>query len=210
VERVDDFVKAALEASVYVAPLDYGLTREELREIARQAGLHAGETDDAIDRVGRSMYLGQGRLLPETDAGWGLSADFNVDRNPDYRNSEAFDFVRVELQNVAKKMGVASARIARDVLVERGVAKAIDRNALQIAITVHVLARIFAEKDGTIAHAQNKESWILPSKQLAMRTGRFPLKERPLLAKVYPLVRDAIARRSDGWKCPDLVDSGFV
>src|SRR5262249_7258782 len=135
---------------------------------------------------------------PEAQGGWGLNADFNFDREPDYRNSNAFEFVRVELQNVSKQVGAASARISRDVLAQRGVAKGIDRLALQIAISVLVLDGTFEEKDGVIAHAPNKENWILPSKQLAMRNGRIEKQQRPPLAKAYPLVKDVIARRSDG------------
>ena len=42
------FVRAALECSVYLAPLDPGLSYEDLLVVGKAAGYQEGEIDDAI------------------------------------------------------------------------------------------------------------------------------------------------------------------
>jgi hypothetical protein len=47
-QQVITFLKAALECSVFVSPLDPGLTGEEIGEIGRRAGYQDGEINDAL------------------------------------------------------------------------------------------------------------------------------------------------------------------
>jgi hypothetical protein len=124
-----------------------------------------------------------------------LSADFNHEFDGDYRDIKAFEFVRTELLELARELGEAAAKLNRDVLVERGVAKGLDRRQLELAITVTTRDGIFEEKDGMVGHGRGKINWVLPSVQAKSKT---PWKPRSSwLNKVVPIVDDVISRRTD-------------
>src|SRR5688500_1794901 len=84
------FVKAALQCSVYAAPLDYGLTEDELIEVGSRAGFQAGELRDAIEHAAAPRFWGDTRIKPAGDGFWN---NFNFELEPDLRNLGAFDFV---------------------------------------------------------------------------------------------------------------------
>ncbi|HEU4407792.1 MAG TPA: hypothetical protein VFS43_21185 [Polyangiaceae bacterium] len=198
-KEVDDFIVSALEASILVSPRDHGLTREELMEAGQRAGFKVGELSDGIVRVWANRRLGQPKLRLEKSGPMRLCADFNFPFEPEYRDVEAFEFIRRELQNLAAEVGEASAKLSRDVFVERGVAQGYKREALEVAITVTVLDEILEEKEGVVRHGDGKSNWILPSRQLASREhlhGR--AIRRKWLDTAYPVVQDIIARRADG------------
>ena len=135
-QEIVSFLKAALECSVLVSPLDPGLTVAELLEIGKGAGYQNGEVNDALQFV-TTAYLGAPKLLPSEQeaASW----VFLQPEEPEYRNFAAFDFVVEELNAMTRAEGGARAAIARDVLVERAIAKGIPRNDIEVAITWQAL-----------------------------------------------------------------------
>lgn len=198
-EGVDDFIVSALEASILVSPRDHGLTRDELLEAGQRAGFKVGELSDGVGRAQRVMSWGQSKLRIKKSDPTQLCADFNHPMDPEHRDIAAFDFIRREIRALAAEVGEAGARLSRDVLVERGVARGIKREALEVAITVTTLDDILEENEGVISHRRGRLGWILPSAQFeSRRHGRDFSYKRKWLAVALPLVQDVIARRSDG------------
>jgi hypothetical protein len=188
------FVKAALECSVYVAPLDPGLTDEELLEVGRRAGLQDGEIRDAIGEAAAQRYMGDKRLMPESTGMWG---QFNFPEQPDYRNMAAFDLVASELQAVARSQGAGAARIDRAVVVERAVAKQIPKVQVEAAITIWLIDRHLQEENGVLRFAPGRDRYPLPSEQ--QKSARPDLlRENVHRKRAFPLVKDVIERRTDG------------
>jgi len=188
------FVKAALECSVYVSPLDPGLTDEELHEVARRAGLQEGEVRDAIGEAAAQRYWGDKRLMPESTGLWG---QFNSPEQPDYRNIAAFDFVARELQAVSRSQGVGGARLDRAVVVERAVANQIPKTDVEAAITIWVIDRHLQDENGVLRFAPGRERYPLPSEQRGA-VGRGPIRANVHRQRAFPLVKDVVERRADG------------
>lgn len=195
---VADFVTSALEASILVSPRDHGLTLEEVLEVGQRAGFKPGELSDAIGRVRPAMRWGEKKMRLEKSGPTSLSADFNHATEPEFRDAEAFEFVRLELRTLAAEVGEAAARLSRDALVERAAARGLARGAVEVAITVTVMDEILEEVDGVIGHRRGRLNWVLPSTQLASRGRRDWTLKRKWLAMAMPLVQDVISRRSDG------------
>lgn len=186
------FLKAALECSVLLAPLEPGLSAQELGEIGRRAGYQDGEINDALPNVG-TAYFGVQRLLPSHHdlQFW----RFYFQEEPDYRNFTAFDFVVSQLNALVRSEGAARAAIERSVLVERGAAQGIPRHDIQAALTWQVMARQLHEKDGIVRFESQSGVRQLPSEQLKLHPQRH---RRPQRDRAYGLVKDVIARRTDG------------
>src|SRR5580692_4521599 len=91
-------------------------TKLDLR-VARYAGAN-GDAD---------LWPGRQAALPKPDND--AARDFSVPANPDFNNYAAFDFVVLEMDACIRAMGGGAARIPREVLIERGVAKNISRLA---------------------------------------------------------------------------------
>ena len=186
-------------ASILVLPRDHGLTREEVLEAGQRAGFKLGELSDAIGRVHPSTRWGQPRLRLEKAGPTRLCADFNHAMEPECRDAPSFEFVRRELQALATEVGEGAAKLPRDVLVERGVARGHKREALEVAVTVTVMDEILEESGGVIGHGRGKLTWILPSAQIdARRHGHDWSFKRKWLGVALPIVRDVISRRGDG------------
>lgn len=196
----DDFITAALRASILISPRDHGLTREEVLEAGKLAGFKPGELGDALQRSGVHARLGQPRLRVTALGAMGFGADFNHALDPEVRDVKAFEFIRRELQELAAEVGEANAKLDRDVLVSRGVAKGLDGHALEVAITVTVLDGILEETDGVVTHVRQRLKWILPSEQIASRERiqRMHVVKADNLAKALTIVKDVVARRDDG------------
>ena len=190
--EIISFIKAALECSVFVAPLEPGLTYEELVEIGRRAGDQPGELGDALPHATTRRW-GQKSLLPDamTLASW----QFITREDPEYRNIDAFDFVVAALISLAKAEGAALARLQRNVVVERAVAQLIPRHDIELAITYQVMANMLAEKDGVLSFPDGHVRGF-PSDQL--RNQPAYITNKPLRARAYPIVKDIVERRSDG------------
>jgi hypothetical protein len=191
-QQLISFLKAAIECSVYVAPLEPGLTHEELIEVGERAGYQQGEIGDALPRMATRSF-GK-RLLP--DASTAASWIFLSREEPDYRNFQAFDFVVAELNALARAEGAARALLQRSVMVERAVAKGIPRHDVEVAITYQVMANMLTEKDGILRFPNNHGPRGLPSEQL--NTGLPRGLPRPDRARAFPIVKDVIERRTDG------------
>ena len=129
-------LQAAIEASVYIAPTEPGLTGAELYEIGRRIGLKDGEIGDAMPRVASQYFGGRdGRLLLD-ELRWHMPGQLIFREDPDLRNPDAFDFIVSELSNLAREVGGGSARLDRSIMVERAVAGAIRRHDVEVAITL--------------------------------------------------------------------------
>ena len=196
-KELQDFVKVALECSVYVAPTKPGLSRAELVEIGKLVDFHEGELNDAIrlaEQAGSAVWNG-GKLVPvDVNPLWD---QFHHRTDPDFRVVKAFDYVHGELRDLARKLGTGKGSMDRAVLVERGVAKGLKAHDIEVAITVLHYAQHLAVQDGVVTLVRSREGYPLASEQLAS-SGNLPVRDRGLLRKVHPLVRDAVGRRSHG------------
>ena len=144
-----------IECSVFVAPLEPGLSYEEPIEVGKRANYQQGEVGDAL-RFVTTQHFGTKRLLP--DHGTAASWAFFTREEPDYRNFDAFDFVISELNALARAAGAASALMQRSVMVERAVAKGIPRHDVEVAITYQVMADILVERGAARFPAQPRRS----------------------------------------------------
>ncbi|MCC8955040.1 hypothetical protein H8B02_16810 [Bradyrhizobium sp. Pear77] len=191
-QQLIEFLKNALECSVLIAPLSPGLSFQELGEIGRRAGYQDGEINDALRHVG--VGRAGTRLLipsPQETSFW----RFYFHEDPDYRNFDAFDFVVTELNGLVRSEGIAKAAIERRVLVERAIAAGLARDDVQVAITWQVMAGQLLDADGIIKFANSTGVQQLPSVQLGFHPQR---QRRPHRERAYGLVKDIIARRTDG------------
>jgi hypothetical protein len=193
-QEIISFLKTALECSVYISPRDPGLTYEELVIIGTTAGYLEGEVHDALRHVG-IRFWGVPRIVPaeQETTQW----VFFFPEDPEYKDYAALDFVFDELNLLLRSEGEARAQIERNVLVERAVAaKGISRHNIEVAITWLVMGKQLAEKDDILRFAHRGAGVRqLPSVTRAMHRH---VDSKPQKARAYPLVKDIIARRSDG------------
>ena len=192
-QEIVSLLKAALECSVYVSPRDPGLTYEELAIIGTRAGYLEGEVNDALLHVG-IRFWGVPRIVPseQETTQW----VFFFPENPEYKDYAALDFVFEELNLLLRSEGEAGAEVERSVLVERAVAKSIQRHNIEVAITWLAMAKQLAEKDGILRFAHRGAGVRqLPSVTRAIHRH---VDSKPHKARAYPLVKDVIARRGDG------------
>lgn len=196
--KVEDFLLTALEASVYLAPLEPGLTAEELREVGRPLGFESGEISDGLRHHAVYPRYPDG-TFHTTDLLAHRLLDFE-ERDPDPRNVPAFDFVRGHLQQLARKVGKDKAKLTREALVAAGVAQGLDRHALEVAVTCSLISGTLAEgDDGAISNTGPNCRYDLASAiRESHRQARFPVTKREFLRKLLPLVQDVLSRRTDG------------
>lgn len=111
-QELPNFLKAALECSVFADPLNPGLTFIELKEVAKQAGYLDGEVNDAITRLDHTYAEDSNNLLPgkQTTVFWNM---YWQKDQPDFRNLEAFDFVYSEFNQALRELGAGGARLER-------------------------------------------------------------------------------------------------
>jgi len=193
--EVLDFLKFAIECSIFVAPTDPGLSHDEIVEAATQAGYLKGEIGDAFLGIGGSR-LSNNRFVPDTTmmTFWNI---FSFREEPDYRNLEAFDFVYLEMSALVRSEGIARAIIERSVLVERGVTKGISRQDLEVAITMLTMCGHMLTQ-GNLLKAKSASHYAqLPSAQRNNDPSR-SIMRKPTRAKAHPIVKDIILRRTDG------------
>ena len=193
--KIDDFLAAALECSIYVSPNEPGLTQQELVEACNRAGYKEGETRDAI--LGGDFSSApdeRSRLLPGRQRlpfiHW-----FHEIGEPDFRNEAAAEFVLLSMKEIVKEFGVGRGKIDRCVLVERGLGGGFSRHDMELAVTIYVLGGVLREKDGVLSFHSGKDGWVLPSGNPRHERQRRP---KPLRAMAHPIVTDLVARRSNG------------
>ena len=190
-QKVVAFIQAALECSIFVAPLEPGLSYDEIVEVSKRAGFQEGEVNDALPHVVHQTFGGDGRLEPNLQASH--FDIFNWTLEPELRNLQAFDFVFSEFNQLIKLVGGKAARIERSVIVERACSQGLSRNDVEVTITILLLTKQLAEKDNLLMRPHGGIYEPLPSEQ--RRTSTIP---RPNLARAFPIVKDIVERRSDG------------
>lgn len=193
--RLTAFFKTCLESSVYISPIDPGLTYEELLEVGSRVGHQQGEMQDALAQVG-SRHRGSARLLPSAvDTVMWLS--FLHPEDPDFRNPAAFDFVFDEVLKVVRENGARNAKIERNAVVERGVANGLPRTDVQAAVAVLILVGQATETNGILSLAPGAANLMTSTSQLAQHPAR-RAPRNDLRARAYALAKDVIDRRTDG------------
>lgn len=190
-QEIISFLRAALECSVFVDPIDPGLSYEEILEVGKRANYLPGEIGDEMKLV-TTQFMGSSRLLPDSNTM--VSWVFFNREDPEYRNFAAFDLVIAELNVLTRTEGAARALIERTVLVERAIANGIPHHDVELAITYLVMAKLITERDGVLRMPSGVRG--LPSEQL--RAGPNQTFRNPSRERAYPIVKDVIERRTDG------------
>jgi hypothetical protein len=192
-QEIVALLKAALECTIYLSPRDLGLTFQELAEVAKRAGYLDGEINDALRYAGDAVW-GKPRVMPaEHDL---IHLVFFFPEDPELKDYKALDCVFEELNFLMRSEGEARAQMSRSVLVERGVAKGISQQNMEVAIAWLVLTKKLNEKDDIVRFAQRgAQVQQLPS---VTRGGHRHVDKKPLRAQALPFVKDVIARRTDG------------
>lgn len=194
IEKVRTYIREALECSVFISPQQPGLTFEEIREVGARLGYQPGEIGDAMTRESLRSF-GRGSQLISPSQHTAINWKFFIPEEPEYRNFEAFDFVVSEFIALAKSLGAARAHIDRTTLVERACTNGLDRNDIEVAITIQLLSQYLSEKDGTLRVTHGVVGHPLPSEQV--RSIGYKTR-RDTRAQILPIVRDIISRRADG------------
>ncbi len=197
--EVVQILQAAIEASVYVAPTEPGLTVPELYEVGKRIGLKEGEIGDALPQVA-TLYFGrpnQRLLLPEQM--WHFAGNLIFAEEPDLRNVAAFDFVVAQLNELVREVGAGRAKIDRSVMLDRAQAQSISRHDLEIAITLMLLSGQLTEDDGALRFraAQGGERPLPSASRNQARVGHMR-QPKPARTRVMSHVKDVIERRTDG------------
>ena len=193
-QEIIALINAAAECSVFINPTDPGLTYEEIKEVGSRLGFQAGEIGDALFKA-TSSKADSKRYFPQDDNV--MSWVFYFQEDPDYRNFVAFDFIVSELNDRVRADGMQKAQIQHQVVVERAVAKGIPRNDIELAITYQVMAGQLTEDQGILRFPHRGGERTLPSVSLRSH-GRDRVMPKPQRARVYQIVQDIIARRTDG------------
>jgi hypothetical protein len=191
-QEVVSFIRAALECSLFVAPLEPGLTHDEVMEVCKRVGFQPGEVNDALPQA-TTQYFGGGRL--QIDLDHSHLQIFSWREEPEFRNFKAFDFVYEEFNKVIKSEGAAHAKLERSVIVERAASQGIDRHDVQVSITILLLTKQLEEKNKLLSRPHGGIYSPLPSEQQRSRGASM---KQPQRSRAFPLVKDVIERRSDG------------
>jgi hypothetical protein len=194
-QEIAEFLRAALECTIYLAPTDLWLTYDEIIEIGTNAGYLKGEIGDAIPEI-TTPYFGQDKRLKPNEHNRHLWGIFVWRQNPDYRNYKALDLIVSELNQALREVGAANARMERATLVERAMAQNITRLDAQAAITLLVFSNTLNEKDGVVWLKAGQLYEPLPSVQRESASGGAMTSDAR--TRAYPIVKDIIERRSDG------------
>jgi hypothetical protein len=191
------FLRAALECSIYHAPTEPGLTYDELLVASDKADFLPGETADALPHVTTQTFGGGSKRLELSRDLVPLLMNFIPREEPDYRNVAAFDFVFAELRQSERAHGAANAKIERSVMVERAVSLRLPRLDVEAAITIMIMNEILFEENGILGFASGKSGHGTPTDQLKTPMQIPPIR-KDARARAYPIVKDIIARRTDG------------
>jgi hypothetical protein len=188
-------LQTAIEASIMLAPTEFGLTRDELVEIGSRIGLGRGEIDDALRWPGAFGQAAEGRLSLSPGL-WQYRAMLINREDPELRNVAAFDFVVGQLNILAKTMGASQAVLSRDVLIERARSLSIPTADVEATILVMSQAGYLLDDAAGVRFRQGGQR-ALPSANLAGSANQQPIR-RDDLKSVLPHVKDVLARRDDG------------
>lgn len=188
-------LQAAIEASIFVAPTEHGLTVAELYEVGKRAGLKEGETSDAVRELTKNHFGGRDKRVVIDEHLAHLCGYLTFAHDPELRDPEAFDFVVAELKSLEKEVGERNAQLARNVLVAR--ADQALRHHVEVAITLMVVSGQLTEHEGMLRF---KAPHFLPNRPLPSENRRpgGPVYPKTQRTRVMPIVEDIIARRTDG------------
>ena len=187
-------ISAALEASVYVAPTDSGLTYAELVEVASRLDIKRGELDDTLGSPLSRIVHERGRFgLPDTT--WQTGLIFWPEQ-PERRNIQAFDFVIQQLNETVSEVGARAAVLDRRVLIERAAAMNLEQYDIEVALALLMLGGRLAEDSNGIRFRVQSGRQALQSEN--NRLGRPSPTSKVERERVLPIVRDVISRRKDG------------
>lgn len=188
--NVHQVIEQMLELSVFAAPLQPGLSTDEILEVGNRLGLQPGEIKDYLQRRPRSG----GRQLP---LGAVTLPNFFMRFEPEFRNESAFEFVLTEFKELARQLGESKACSSREALVSKGAGKALAEIDVQAAITTYVLCGVLAEEQHVVQLAPGRAGWGLPSQQSRNGTNQ-PARSLHKGQEMLAAVRDVISRRTDG------------
>ncbi len=188
-------LQTAIEASIMLAPTEFGLTRDELVEIGSRMGLGRGEVDDALRWPGAFVHAAGGRLSLSPHV-WQYRATLINREEPELRNVAAFDFVVGQFNILAKTMGASQAVLPRDVLIERARSISIPTADVEATILLMSQAGYLLDDAAGVRFRQGGQR-ALPSANLAQLANQEPIR-RDDLKGVLPHVKDVLARRADG------------
>jgi hypothetical protein len=197
-QEIAKFLSGAIEASVYVSPRDPGLTLDELHEVGSRLGLKNGEINDALASM-TVQAIGRDRRLMLERHVWQTAGSFAMAEDPELRDIKAFDFVVLQLNERAREVGLANACLDRSVILARAEGESISRHNVEVAITVMLLAGLFAEDDAGIRYAspQGGERQLPSAIRNHPAASRFPIPKQDR-ASALTHVRDVVERRVDG------------
>lgn len=185
-----NFIDQAIELSIFAAPEAPGLTLPEVVEVGSRFTYHEGEIRDCLRDFRAHFGVHQGRLVP---ASLHELTNFFELNEPEYRDPRAFEFMNVELRELGRRVGAAAAILDRSTLVARGVATGLSEKALQVAITVYLLADHLVVQDSGLRLAPGREHYALPSQQINVD----PPRSRSGIDEIMGAVTDVVRRRAD-------------
>lgn len=197
-QKVQKAVLTAIEASIYEAPSDWGLTPDEAVEAGRAAGFQDGELRDAIRDVLQAGQVEQStgsrlRFAPQVVHLLEL-LDFLVERKPERRDVQAFQFIYDFFEKRAQELGREKALATRAALVAQGAAAGLTGKNVEVAVEVLLLGGVLVQQDKSVLRFTG--SYASPKVQRQHhRTARRAREELP---GVHAAVRDILARRHDG------------
>jgi hypothetical protein len=194
-QNVVQLLQAAIEASVYISPKEPGLTAAELYEVGKRIGLKEGEIGDAMPRVAPQTFGGRDRRLLLDESLWHQSGYFIFAEEPELRNVAAFDFVVVQLNDLAREVGVAKAKLDRSIMVDRAAAATITRHDVEVAIALMILSGQLVESNGILRFKSAQGGGRQLPSAGRLHGNRQPKAKR---TSVMPHVKDVIERRTDG------------
>jgi hypothetical protein len=186
-ESLQQTVDAILCAACIVRPRDPGLTWEELRTIALESGVGAGEYDDDIQAVVGGSHVrvhdDDGRLVAGTSA-WGVLREGLFAAPEEVRPMRALGALADAFDALDKSHGRDHPK-AEDVLFNR--LRDVPKEKFDVAIGLLTAWGALVRSDGGLVR---KGNW---ARKAHMTEDQDPLASRML--KVRPLVERAFARR---------------
>jgi hypothetical protein len=197
-QEITRFLQDAFESSIHLSPTDPGLTYEEIREVATRAELAAGEIEDALKSISPDRSnTHPPKLLPSASM-LILLGHFSVAKQPEYRQIGAFDFLYSQLNAAVKEQGSDNAQLSRNVIVERAVAAGISQLHIQAAITICALSQQAVVDGDRVKPARGWRYEQLPSQQRQTMPSPPINRLSEARGRAYAIVKDIIARRTDG------------
>lgn len=184
-------MREALMCSLFVDPRDPGLDDAEIFEIGRQARFQDGEIRDTFPHVSKEPF-GRTRYVPSHHDV--LFSTIIEAGDPPLLDVAAADFVKGVLNERIRADGIQRARLDRDVIVARAVAAGHPHAAVEGAITCLAVALQVKLEDGAVVPRQAYGLMELSSG----RQRPSPFGPNRVRARVMELVRDVVARRTDG------------